>query len=448
MEGDDDDDDHEPVVAAVAALLCVLEESDSSDEESDKRAPHQARFRIRRSIRSIFNEYGPYYVRRAYRMNEASFWQLHDLLKPYMGSLRCKPNGKKKKHKNGGKNGLITTETRLSAAIRYFAGGRPDDISISHGIAHSEVFYSCWVVVDAVNKCPDLDISYPVCHDKQRDLAKAFFDKSAAGIGCCAGATDGMLLWIEKPSLAECELAECAAKKFFCGRKHKYGLNMQGTCDADGKFLDVSVGHPGSTSDFLAFSTSKFHKLVEQPGFMAPGLCIFGDLAYVNNSYFMTPFKSIKSGPKDSFNFYHSQLRINIECAFGMFVGRWGILRRALPKTMGLKKTIALVFCLCRLHNFCIDHRGTTLRICAPLPADSAEIIANGGLQMEGAEGPEELLHGGEHNDDHSKRYRQEFGRTGHGDRDALRDSVLRHIEKHGFERPTPKAWVQLGVPE
>jgi hypothetical protein len=44
-----------------------------------------------------------------------------------------------KKHRNGGKNGLVSTEMQLSAAIRYFAGGRPDDIAISHGIAHSEV---------------------------------------------------------------------------------------------------------------------------------------------------------------------------------------------------------------------------------------------------------------------------------------------------------------------
>jgi DDE superfamily endonuclease len=101
-----------------------------------------------------------------------------------------------------------------------------------------------------------------------------------------------------------------------------FGLNLQATCDAHGKFLDVSILHPASTSDFLAFSTSKLQKKIKTPGFLAAeGLCIFGDAAYVNNEYFMTPFKNVKSGVKDTFNFYHSQLRINIECAFGMFVG-------------------------------------------------------------------------------------------------------------------------------
>jgi DDE superfamily endonuclease len=162
--------------------------------------------------------------------------------------------------------------------------------------------------VDAVNKCPDLAFGFPRCHEKQKQLALAFKAKSAAAIDCCVGATDGMLLWIERPTNVDCDRAECGPKKFFCGRKHKFGLNMQATCDADGMFLDVSIAHPASTSDFLAFSTSSLQKKIETPGFLAPGLCIFGDLAYVNNGYFMTPFKGVKSGIKDTFNFYHSQL--------------------------------------------------------------------------------------------------------------------------------------------
>jgi hypothetical protein len=115
---------------------------------------------------------------------------------------------------------LISTETRLSAAIRYFAGGRPEDIAISHGIAHLKVFYSCWKVVDAVGKCKELAICFPEDHNKQKEMAAAFKAKSAAAIDCCVGAVDGMLFWIERPSAADCEIAHCGSKKFFCGRKH------------------------------------------------------------------------------------------------------------------------------------------------------------------------------------------------------------------------------------
>jgi hypothetical protein len=409
-DGSEEEQEEDQLAATNAVALLILSGELLMDDEEDngrKLRPivrDKPRNRNRRSIKSIFAEHGPYYVRRAYRMTEAAFWELHTLLKPHMSSVRLKTGGKSKKHKNGGKNGLIPTETRLSAAIRYFAGGRPDDISISHGIAHSEVFYSCWKVVDAVGKCNELSISFPEDHNKQQQMAAAFKAKSAAGIDCCVGAVDGMLLWIERPRAADCERGHCGSKKFFCGRKHKFGLNMQATCDADGRFLDVSISHPASTSDFLAFSTSKLQKKIERPGFLAPGLCIFGDNAYVNNSYFMTPFKNVKGGSKDAFNFYHSQLRINIECAFGMFVGRWGILRKALPKTMGLKKITALTLCLCRLHNFCIASRiSNNKKLLQPLPSDSLEIMAHGGVALEFGGAPAALLHGGEHNDDTSR---------------------------------------------
>jgi DDE superfamily endonuclease len=460
---DEEDDDGHAVMertrlfARTTALLFAalpglgLNSDDDTDDEggNNKRRGRRdkARNRVRRPVSSIFREHGPYYVRRAYRMTEASFWELLRLLEPHMGSVRRKVGEgvKVKTHKNGGKNGLISNEIRLSAAIRYFAGGRPEDIAISHGISHSEVFYSCWKVVDAVNNCPELAFSYPDCHNKQQEIALAFKEKSVAGIDCCAGAIDGMLLWIERPSVADCAIAECGSKKFFCGRKHKFGLNMQATCDAEGRFLDVSIGHPASTSDFLAFSTSKFQKKIETPGFLAPGLCIFGDSAYVNNGYFMTPFKNVKSGIKDTFNFYHSQLRINIECAFGMFVGRWGILRKALPKSMGLRKITALTFCLCRLHNFCVDNRdGRKIRLLAPLSSDALEIIGHGGVPLveNPNQGPEQLLHGGEHNDDTSALYRQNYRRQVQQGQHLLpRDKVVVLLESKGFQRPTPKAW-------
>ena len=72
---------------------------------------------------------------------------------------------------------------------------------------------------------------------------------------------------------------------------------------------------------------------------MSPGLNIYGDKAYVNTPYTTPPFKAVSSGIKDAYNVYHSQLRINIECAFDMLVNRWGILRSPLPVNISLKKT-------------------------------------------------------------------------------------------------------------
>jgi hypothetical protein len=191
------------------------------------------------------------------------------------------------------------------------------------------------------------------------------------------------------------------------------------------------------------------NKQLEKFGFLAPGLCIFGDAAYMNNQYFASPFKSVLSGPRDAFNYYHSQLRIRIECAFGMLVNRWGLLRKALPSAIGIKKSCALVLCLCRLHNFCINERlrnktsGSV--ILSALASDAMEILGGGGIPLEttanNEASPEQLLHGGHHHDDTSKQLRQQFRRA-LGAREQLpREKMLEIFINKGLQRPTPIRW-------
>jgi hypothetical protein len=118
--------------------------------------------------------------------------------------------------------------------------------------------------VDAVNRHPRFNIVYPDDHDKQRSIAQGFQNVSSAGIDCCAGAVDGILIWTHKPSPKVCMEAGCGPVKFLCGRKKKFGLNCQVVCDVWGQILDVSITYPGSSSDILAFEgMSLFHKLEE-----------------------------------------------------------------------------------------------------------------------------------------------------------------------------------------
>ena len=137
-----------------------------------------------------------------------------------------KKHSKKKKHKDGAKNGLIPTSSRLSCVLRHFAGGSAYDIFVIHRLSHSEVFSSIWNVVDAVNKYPKLAFYYLESHDKQREIARSFRLKSKPGFACCGGAIDVLLFWVECPSEIEYEKANCGSIKFFCGRKHKFGLNL------------------------------------------------------------------------------------------------------------------------------------------------------------------------------------------------------------------------------
>ena len=439
------------VVAGV--LLASFPETFYNDEDEQQRSPAKGfrhRTRERKFVGKMFNEHGPGYTRRAYRMKAISFWKLEKMLRPYM----MRPRSRKVKairKRDGARNGRITTAIRLSAAIRYFSGGRPDDITLSHGISHSEVFNSVWLVVDAVNKCPQLEFHYPTDHADQREIAKGFRAKSDCKFNNCAGAIDGMLLWTEKPTEASCLFAKCTGKRFFCGRKHKFGLNFQAIVDSRGRFLDIAAGSPASTSDFLAFTLSQIYRKLEglEPGyardFLAPGLCFYGDAAYVNNRYMSTPFKMAAAGGRFDFNYFHSQLRINVECAFGMLVNRWGLLRRAMPAAFGIRKTNSMLMCLCRLHNFCINENGR--KMTKPLAADTADIRSHGGIETvataDNPYSPEALLHGGEHEDDHGREERLQFARRGLGRKGKTpRDGMLKIVEDGGFKRPTPRHWV------
>jgi hypothetical protein len=82
---------------------------------------------------------------------------------------------------------------------------------------------------------------------------------------------------------------------------------------------------------------------------------LFGDNAYINSLFLATPYPNAFTGYKDAYNFFHSQLCVRVECAFGMFVTRWGILCSAIPRGVTIKKTTSLLLALAKIHNFCID---------------------------------------------------------------------------------------------
>jgi len=188
------------------------------------------------------------------------------------------------------------------------------DIMISHGISRTNCYLSIWLIVDAINCHPDFEMKYPKSHAAQKKIARDFLTKSECGFDNCAGCIDGILIWIEKPNATFCREAGVDAGKFFCGRKHKFGLNMQAVCDSRRRFIDVSIRNPASASDFLSFATSSLYSKLAVAGFMDPGLTLYGDNAYVNCETMTSPFPNVGAGFKDDFNFYQSQVCQNCIC--------------------------------------------------------------------------------------------------------------------------------------
>jgi hypothetical protein len=432
------------VVANVAAVIIADSPSQTRPTNQGSVPGRTFRERHRRSVQDIYKELGKTYFRRAYRMKYHTFKRLAAELRPYIISASGK-----KGTSSYIRNGPISPDVRLACAIRWFAGGSPYDMMTTYGIGHTDTINSYWYVVDAINRHPRFKIVYPDDHDKQRSIAQGFYDVSRAGIDCCAGAVDGILIWMHRPSQKDCTIAGCDPGKFLCGRKKKFGLNCQAVCDVRGRILDISIIYPGSTSDCLAFEgMSLFRKLEE--GILAPGLCIFGDNAYLNTAYMATPYPAVSGGTKDSYNFYHSQLRIRIECTFGMLTHRWAILRSAIPMNVSVQKTVALVLALAKLHNYCIDAEDGTSDL-TYIAQDEWRTEVNGGVPLVAVAGesqhdviPEQLLDGGNHFDDmggtvgrhaRQRRYNHISETTGvQLPRDRLHD----YIASIGVTRPTP----------
>jgi hypothetical protein len=115
----------------------------------------------------------------------------------------------------------------LAAALRYFAGGSAHDIMSAFGLSHTAVFDSVWSVVEAVNQLPEFYIEYPNSHTEQKNIAAGFKKASSVGFSNCAGAVDGVLIWILKSSAEDAAAAGIGRKKFLCGSRGNLVLTVK-----------------------------------------------------------------------------------------------------------------------------------------------------------------------------------------------------------------------------
>ena len=147
--------------------------------------------------------------------------------------------------------------------------------------------------------------------------------------------------------------------KYYC-RKGFFAVNCQVCCDANRKALSLSMLYPGAVPDRLAHLKSKIHRDIETGKLPWP-FHFVGDNAYPESDQVFTPctrpqLRHDTHGYLDNYNFYLSQLRINIECCFGMVLNKFPILQAALTTTKLVTATKIFMVC-CILHNLCIDER-------------------------------------------------------------------------------------------
>ena len=282
---------------------------------------------------------------REYRVDDAGFSQLHEILKiylqvdPKMAAVRSAST----------RSAPISTESRLGAALIMLAGGRDIEAMRTHGISSTFAYENLHRVVEAINSCPDLAILPGFEVPELEIKAKGFEDRSSKKLfRFMVGAMDGLAITIKAPVKSSTK----SQLSYRSGSKHKFCLNMQAICDANLIFEAMTCMHTGSTNDIDAFNNSSLKTLCSSLPFPYH---ISADGAYCDTEQVMTPYCGVNlhitSPAKDSFNFWHSQLRITIERCFGVFIRRWGILW----KPMGFRVSFVcqIVHACARLHNFC-----------------------------------------------------------------------------------------------
>ena len=128
-------------------------------------------------FKDIANQMTRSAFKRMYRMKKASFFKLHTKLESELKKIFIDPNTTRNPTNS---NYTISTENRLSMALRFFAGGDPYDILLVHHVSYKSVYLLVWGVVDAINNTKEFEIQFP-SHKDQEEIAKGFRMRSGAG---------------------------------------------------------------------------------------------------------------------------------------------------------------------------------------------------------------------------------------------------------------------------
>lgn len=282
---------------------------------------------------------------REFRMSHASFRKLVELLKDDLSPKNIKRT----------RCDYIDPTSKVMMSLRWFAGGQYIDQCRIHGISKSAFFKCVNQVVKAIGKNPEIGVpkwpeTVEECDEYASEWAALSGPSGVRGLFTTViGMLDGILISTRSPSKEEVNNPE----DYRSGHKKRIGINCQAMCDAKLRFIFVSVKCPGKTHDLKAYEHSELSRMVEN---LPEGYWCGGDNAYVNSEHLIVPLPGRNlSVANDAFNYYLSQLRIRIECAFGLLVARWGVLWR--PLRGKVRNWPRVIKAVCQLHNYCIDER-------------------------------------------------------------------------------------------
>lgn len=302
-----------------------------------------------------------YIFRRKFRMSKAQFNILCESIKQKVGTKEFSPE-------SSNSNSRICGETKVAICLRLYAGGSYLEF-LGAGSSHNirsvktvyDIFHKCTRWID---KCFDfplkeilLKIKNGTADEKKKSIEKLLaisleFSQDSRGVmKGVIGALDGLAVRIDCPK----EVND--PSNYFC-RKNFFALNAQGICDRRKRVLWLSGHHQGASHDSSAWMDTDIYEVLEdlEEDLAELGFFLVGDSAYPISRNLLIPYpEADTNSPEDAFNFWLSNSRIQIECAFGEIIMRWGIFWRKLK--FPLAKSLVIIRTAAKLHNFLIDTR-------------------------------------------------------------------------------------------
>ena len=220
-------------------------------------------------------------------------------------------------------NDPIYPKLVLTTGLHWLAGGSYLDIKEVYNFSRSSYYWCRDTFLDAVLDCEALAIKFPEMPEEIEQVWARFEAKSSQRVmQGCVGALDGLLARICCPTATE---SDGNPRAYHSGHYNDYGLNVQAICDSCLRFLFFAVTAPGWLSDLYAFEDCSLGQIINN---LPDGVYIMADAAYMLSEHILVPFTggNWEEPDKNMYNYFLSQLCIQIEMAFGLLQNKYTFL--------------------------------------------------------------------------------------------------------------------------
>jgi len=191
-------------------------------------------------------------------------------------------------------------------------------------------------------------VRFPLSCSPQESSAADFVEQLESRISGVVAVLNGTLIPMRTPP--------AAWRLAFNTRKCFYGLLLLGIVDARKRFLWVRTGLRGSLGDSRAFEESERYDRQAKPGrhVLHSGLVVLADGGFASEYCLLKPFPldEITTPKRRFYNICLTSTWAILECAFGLWKGRWRVLRYVRAET---ELVPSIVEACVLLHKFLID---------------------------------------------------------------------------------------------